>query len=116
MECTPLNISVVLVATGAVRSNIAVNQAATLPALPENSLYKPYLPDIIARIELSQGADAMPTKEYARRVVGKTLQSKPPRYMTLGGKSWTYAVLKWLPRGFVLWMFWRMFTKQARSL
>ena len=115
MECTPLNISVVLVATGAVRSNLAVNHTTAFAGLPETSLYKRFLPDMLARIELSQGADSMPTKDYAKQVVDKTLRKSPPRYMLLGGKTWTYAVLKWLPRGFVLWLFWRMFSKLGRA-
>ena len=111
MECKPLNISVLLVATGGIRSNISANQAAAFPGLPEDSLYKRYLPDMIRRIYVSQSPDAMPTDEYARRVVGKSLQKKPARYMILGGKTLLYRVLLWLPRSFTLWLFWRLFSR-----
>ena len=111
MECKPLNISVLLVATGGIRSNISANQAAAFPGLPEDSLYKHYLPDMIRRIYVSQSPDAMPTDEYARRVVGKSLQKKPARYMILGGKTLLYQVLLWLPRSFTLWLFWRLFSR-----
>ncbi|KAH9920523.1 oxidoreductase [Epithele typhae] len=115
MECTPLNISVVLVATGSVRSNISTTQLAAFPGLPEDSLYKRFLPDMLARISMSQEMDTMPTEVYARKVVGQSLKARPPRYLLLGGKTWTYALLKWLPRTAVLWLFWRMFSKIGRA-
>ncbi|KAI0762253.1 oxidoreductase [Fomes fomentarius] len=115
MECIPLNISVLLVATGGVRSNLSVNHAASFPGLPENSLYKTYLPDMLRRIYASQSSDAMPSDEYARRVVAKSLQRKPPRYMILGGKSLLYRVLLWIPRTITLWLFWRAFSRGERS-
>ncbi|KAI0757784.1 oxidoreductase [Daedaleopsis nitida] len=111
MECTPLNVSVLLVATGGIRSKLSANQSAAFRGLPEQSLYKPYLPSILARIYASQSADAMPSEEYARRVVGKSLQKRPPRYMILGGKSVLYRLLWWIPRGVTLWLFWRMFSR-----
>ena len=115
MECTPLNISILTVTTGAIRSNISVNQSASFQGLPENSLYKRYLPDILERIYTSQAPDTMPTEEYARRVVGQSLLPKPPRHMMLGGKALLVRILTWIPRTFSLWLFWRIFTKKSRS-
>ncbi|OJT15605.1 NADPH-dependent 1-acyldihydroxyacetone phosphate reductase [Trametes pubescens] len=114
MECTPLNIAVVLVTTGAVRSNLANNRLATFPGLPEGSLYARYLPNIVERVSMSQSADSMPTDEYARRVVRSTLQGRPPRQMRLGGKTLLYRVIQWLPRGFVLWLLWRRFSRSTK--
>lgn len=111
MECTPLNIAVVLVTTGAVRSNLANNRAATFAGLPEGSLYTRYFSNIVERISVSQGPDSLPTDEYARRVVKGTLQGKPPREMMLGGKTRLYRVLLWLPRALALWLFWRRFSR-----
>ncbi|KAI0329157.1 oxidoreductase [Cubamyces sp. BRFM 1775] len=114
MECIPLDISVVLVVTGAVRSNLSNNRLQTFAGLPENSLYKQFLPNIMERISVSQGADSMPTAEYAQRVVGASLQAKPPRSLMLGGKTLMYRVLLWLPRGLTLWLLWRRFSGSAR--
>ncbi|KAI0820598.1 oxidoreductase [Trametes gibbosa] len=111
MECIPLNVSVVLVTTGAVRSNIASNRYATFQGLPEDSLYTRYLPSIVERISASQGPDCLPTDEYARRVVRASLQEKPPREMMLGGKTALYKVLLWLPRAVALWFMWRRFSR-----
>ncbi|KAI0699860.1 oxidoreductase [Cerioporus squamosus] len=116
MECSPFNISVLTVTTGAVRSNLSSNHAAALPAdsLPENSLYRCYLPDILGRIYMSQGSDSMPAEDYARQVVGKSLQAKPPREMMLGGKTLLYRLLLWIPRTLTLKLFWRFFTQKTR--
>ncbi|TFK78554.1 NAD(P)-binding protein, partial [Polyporus arcularius HHB13444] len=115
MECTPLNISVLVVATGGIRSNISANQAASFPGLPQDSLYKRYLPDILSRIYTSQAPDSMSAEEYARRVVGKSLQANPPRHMMLGGKTLLFSVLMWIPRTFSLKLFWHMLTRRSRA-
>ncbi|KAI0638766.1 oxidoreductase [Trametes polyzona] len=114
MECIPLGISVVLVTTGAVRSNLANNRLATFAGLPADSLYARFLPNIIERVSVSQGADSMPTDEYARLVVRSTLRKSPPREIKLGGKTMLYRILVWLPRGFVLWFMCRRFLKSPR--
>ncbi|KAI0364901.1 oxidoreductase [Pilatotrama ljubarskyi] len=113
MECTPFNVSVVSVTTGAVRSNLATNRLATFRGLPADSLYQRFLPNILQRISMSQGSDTMPAEEYAQRVVAKTLLEKPPRSLLLGGKSWWYMVLAWLPRTFILRMMWRRFSRSV---
>ena len=114
MECKPFNVSVLNVTTGAVASNIAVNQSASFAGLPEDSLYKRYLDDIVARIHLSQGGDKMPTSAYAREVVAKSLQKGVPRDIMLGGKITLYRVMTWLPRTLALCLFWWFFTRNAR--
>ena len=117
LECKPLGVAVLNVTTGAVASNIAVNQSASFGGLPEGSLYKRYLADIVARIHMSQGADKMPADAYAREVVARSLR-KPgdvPREVMLGGKIALYRVMMWLPRTLALSMFWWFFTRNARQ-
>ncbi|KAF8599711.1 hypothetical protein BDV93DRAFT_292436 [Ceratobasidium sp. AG-I] len=54
----------------------------------------------------------MPTSVFASRVVDAALARKgAPRYLTLGGNSGLFAVFKWLPRGLVLWILWKRFSK-----
>ncbi len=111
MECKPLNVDVMLVAPGAIQSNLAANQSATFD-IPEGSLYKSYRQNMIDRIYLSQKPGAsMPAKEFARRVVGAALSSSPPRHMTLGPNSLLFYILEWLPRTWVLSFLWRLFSK-----
>jgi 1-acylglycerone phosphate reductase len=109
MELKPLNISVLHVAPGAIKSNIANNGVARF-SLPEDTLYSEYLPSIFKRIQSSQGPNSMPTDRFAAKVVHQALSKRPPRYMTLGGGSTLFSVLKWLPRGFALYVLWRTFS------
>jgi len=113
MECKPFNVDVMLVAPGAIRSNISSNMAANF-ALPENSLYVRYLPGILARLHSSQDGNAMPTEDFARLVVGKCLQKSPPFYVTAGGNALLFRLLgAFLPRAFVMWLMWRRFSQTA---
>lgn len=111
MECRPLGIKVLHVAPGAVKSNIASTGASSF-SLPMDSLYKPYLANIMDRIYSSQGPYSMPAEIFAKRVVAKALQKNPPLYMSLGGHSLLLTILKWLPRAAVLTIMWRRFSKK----
>ncbi len=106
MECTPLGIDVVLIAPGGVKSNIAANQVKGVQ-LPENSLYHDYIDSILTKLNMSQGKSAMPTRTFSQKVVSAILKAKPPRYLTLAAMSGVFKVLQWLPRGWVLRLFWR---------
>jgi len=109
MELKPFNISVLHVAPVAIKSNISSN-AVDRFALAPDTLYSNFLSFIMKRIYASQGPDSMPTKDFAQQVVSNALQKNLPRYMSIGGKSWMFALFKWLPRGFVLGMIWRKFS------
>jgi len=112
MEAKPFNISVMLVSPGSVRSNISKN-ANTSFDLPADSIYGAFLPSIVMRMHASQGPKAMPTDDFARKIVSNVLKEKPPSYISIGGNSTIFSVLKWLPRAFVLWLMWRRYS--ARS-
>ncbi|KAG2360003.1 hypothetical protein BDR07DRAFT_1290890 [Suillus spraguei] len=103
MECKPFGVKVMLVAPGAVQSNISANQAATLKLSP-TSIYKPYFDRVYERLHISQGKASMPTDEFARRVVAKVLSPNPPTYISIGGGSGLFAFLQWLPRWLVFWI------------
>jgi short-subunit dehydrogenase len=103
MECKPFGVKVMLVAPGAIRSNISTNQAATLQLSPA-SIYKPYFDRVRERVHISQAEGSMPTDEFAQRVVAKALSPNPPTYMSLGGGSRVFAFLHWLPHWLVLWI------------
>ncbi|KAH7929147.1 NAD(P)-binding protein [Leucogyrophana mollusca] len=114
MECQPFGVDVMLVAPGGVRSNIAINQAATLE-LSSDSFYKPYINAILARMNISQGKGSMDTAAFAKRVVQSALSPKPPAYMTLGHNSRVFAVLLWFPRRFVRWVIMRTVMGKPQS-
>ncbi|PCH34059.1 oxidoreductase [Wolfiporia cocos MD-104 SS10] len=109
MECAPFNISVVHLTPGGVKSNIATNYLNKFSCLPQpDSFYGGYLDSMVQHIGLSRSPHAMPSEEFARRVVTAVLQKNPPRYMTLASASTIFQILQWLPRGFVLWLFWKL--------
>ena len=109
MELKPFNISVLHVAPGSVKSNISSNGLARF-ALAPDTLYSNFLSFILKRAHASQGPYSMPSKDFARLVVSNALRRDPPRYMTIGGRTWLFACLKWLPRGAVLAYMWRFFS------
>lgn len=111
MELKPLGIAVVHVAPAAIKSNIATNGHARF-ALAPDTLFGAYLPDILRRISASQGAGSMPGAVFARTVVAGVLRAPPRRYMSLGGGAWLFALFRWLPRGVVLMLIWRRYSKK----
>jgi len=111
MELSTLNIKVLHVAPGGVRSHIADNGASRFK-LPGDTLFTDYLPMIQKRIAASQGPDSIPSEVFAKEVVKSALQQPPPRYMTLGGQSTLFKFMKWLPRGIALSMVWRRFSER----
>ncbi|KAK2461589.1 hypothetical protein APHAL10511_006052 [Amanita phalloides] len=109
MECRPFGISVMLVAPGSVKSNLANN--AEQYTQPSDSLYNAFLPYIMKRIHTSQGPNSMPTDKFANEVVSNVLKKNPPSYMTAGGFTTIAAILKWFPRALVLALAWRMYSR-----
>ncbi|KAJ7170104.1 oxidoreductase [Mycena filopes] len=112
MELKPFDIKVMYVAPGSVRSNLS-NNHATRFTLPESSRYHQFLPNMIQRMNASQGSNSLPAEEFARQVVRRALQKKPPGYMTLGGNARVFKLFAWLPRGLVLWYFWRLYSRKT---
>ncbi|KAJ6594367.1 hypothetical protein B0H19DRAFT_917899 [Mycena capillaripes] len=94
MECQPLNVKVVLVAPGSIKSNISAKSAYTMA---EDSFYKAFEKQIKHVIQTKEYG-VMDTDEFAAIVVGKITSPNPPQYVTLGGFSGTFKLLKWLNR------------------
>lgn len=110
MECRPLGVSVMLMAIGAVKSNLATNHARVF-ALPPTTLYGAFYKAIVQRMHISQGPASMPTAQFARGAVQKILQRSPPRYVTVGGVTRIFQFLLCLPRGLALWLMWKALSK-----
>ncbi|KDQ63326.1 hypothetical protein JAAARDRAFT_53550 [Jaapia argillacea MUCL 33604] len=111
MECKPLNVDVMLVAPGGVKSNLPTN-AAPVFGLPPQSLYKSFIDQIIARMHASQSSGSMPTDKFAQAIVSKALSTKPPLYFSLGANAGLFGFLRWLPRGWVLGFLWKRLSRK----
>ncbi|KAJ7455822.1 hypothetical protein FB451DRAFT_1048634, partial [Mycena latifolia] len=92
--------------------NVAQN-AATRFELQPNSRYTKYLDFITERMWTSQIPSSMSTEESAKRVAAKALGANPPFYLTLGSHTVTVAILKWLPRMWVLNYMYKNFAMPA---
>ena len=111
MECSYLdkNIKVMLVAPGAVRSNI-VDNAAGYELLPD-SLFKRFTQIVHKRVVVSQGGNAVTAEEFSQQVVPQVLGANPPAYITLGGFATVFAVAHWLPRVVIRWVMGKVWNK-----
>lgn len=100
-----------LLTPGSVRSNLAKNHEQHF-SLPDTSLFKEYLHQIIRRMHISQTSDAMDTRVFARRAVDQMLERKPRMYVQLGGNTLLFSILRWIPRSLALWLVWKSFSKK----
>ncbi|PNH12891.1 NADPH-dependent 1-acyldihydroxyacetone phosphate reductase [Tetrabaena socialis] len=98
LELRPFNVKVVLLAPGAVQSNIGANNLQRFDAA--FNLYAPFADVIRERTVISQGKNSMPTDLFARRVVKQLLRPAPPRHFMLGGFVWLTRMAMWWP----LWL------------
>ncbi|KAG5644599.1 hypothetical protein DXG03_008077 [Asterophora parasitica] len=114
MECKPFNVSVLHIAPGGIQSNISASGSSRF-SLPEGSLYSAFIPNIMKRINASQAPGSMPTDAFARAVVEKALRKNPPLYFSTGANSGLFAFLRWLPKTWVLWLMWRVYSKKITN-
>ena len=92
-----------------------VDNYAKLFKLPEDSLWAPYLSQIVHRMYLSEDPSTMPTTVFAQKTVYALLDKRgPPTYMSIGGHALLIRILQWLPRGFVLWFLWSKYGESSQ--
>ncbi|KAJ7143411.1 NAD-P-binding protein [Mycena crocata] len=114
MECRPLNVKVMLVSPGGIKTNVSHN-AATRFALQPKSLYTKYLDCIIGRMWTSQIPSSMPAEEFAKLVAVKALGDSPPFYLMMGSNALTFAIMKWLPRMWALNYMWKAYATPVKK-
>ncbi|KAJ1989924.1 hypothetical protein GGI25_004573 [Coemansia spiralis] len=81
MELSPFDINVVVLAPGAIKSNLAKN---TNIHLREGSVFSRARSDIERRARHSQCEGATPADRFAREVVPLLLRNRPPAYISRG--------------------------------
>ncbi|KAJ7646887.1 hypothetical protein FB45DRAFT_183564 [Roridomyces roridus] len=114
MECTHINVKVVLVSPGSIKSNICANSHYTLP---DDSLFKALEKQIRFILFQSQSEEfgVMDTDSFAKTVVSKVSSTSPPQYITLGGFTRIWGWLKWLPRTTAEALLWKIHLKEPKS-
>ncbi|KAL4773518.1 hypothetical protein BDW60DRAFT_215885 [Aspergillus nidulans var. acristatus] len=96
IEFSPWKVRAILVTTGAVRTKFLDNLASA-PHLPENSLYYPakdVIEPLMAGTEVEK--NAMDVNSYAEVVVNNAIQSSPKKHLWSGGG----ALITWLASTF----------------
>jgi 1-acylglycerone phosphate reductase len=109
MELRPLGVKLVLLAPGAVKTNIGVNQTAAHAPAPPDTLYTAYRGSINRRLTLSQGPGSMPAAVFAKQTVDAILRPSPPAYMSIAPFTWSAYLLSWLPRSTRLNILWKQY-------
>jgi len=107
MECAPFNIHVTYINAGGVHTNIAENGLNSF-RLVEGTLYSNWLDAMLSRIRMNETTFSMPPQKFAQQVVRNALGRRPSRHVTLGAGSRIFTVFKWLPRGVLLWIAWKL--------
>ncbi|EFJ52291.1 hypothetical protein VOLCADRAFT_55911 [Volvox carteri f. nagariensis] len=107
LEMRPFGVRVVLLAPGAVKSNIGTNNLKRFGG--QFTLYAPFVDVIRERTVMSQGTESMPTDTFARRVVRELLRPCPPRRFLLGGFVPLMKVVMWWPLWLKDWLLKRTF-------
>ncbi|GAA5931740.1 SDR family oxidoreductase [Sporobolomyces koalae] len=109
MECAGFGVKVFLVAPGAITSQFGKKQLGSFK-MPEDTLYRDVADQIAKRAEISQRPDhSIPAKVLASGIVSRALRSKPARYFSAGGMSWTFWFLERIPRPIV----WFLLSRQS---
>jgi len=90
VELKPFNINVVTIVTGGVKSNMAVNNSYDIP---DDSMYAG-MKDLYLKLRKGNSQrDAMPTADYAAKVVNRTLKQSPAPWLWIGSFAFTIRVI-----------------------
>ena len=121
-EAAPFGIEVLLVAPGAVQSNIVANYAnqqggdVAAHILPEGSLYGEFVERIVARLYVSQTKGrAMPTEKFTNIVADRMEKTQPGGSLTAGGGVMLFKILGLLPRWLALWILAKIWVRKGTN-
>lgn len=97
LELKPFGVQTLLIAPGAIRSNIGSTNMKFLEGR-KWSIYSPFASIINERANASQSSRSTPASVFAADVVKQVLRPAPPLHYTAGYMSGMFYVLRWLPR------------------
>ncbi|KAK9166769.1 hypothetical protein Scep_001960 [Stephania cephalantha] len=97
LELRTFGIDVITVVPGAIRSNLGNTSLVRYEKMPEWKLFKPFEEAIRARTYFSQGDEATPGEEFAKKTVAAVLKKRPPAWFSYGTYSTAAAIMYHLP-------------------
>ncbi|KAL2531741.1 NAD(P)-binding Rossmann-fold superfamily protein [Abeliophyllum distichum] len=109
VELMPFKIDVILVAPGAIKSNLGSNNLEKLKNY-DWKLYKNFKEAIGERARASQVGKSTDATLFARHVASKVLSPKPPKQIVFGHMSGLFTFLSWSP----LWVRDRFFANRFK--
>jgi NAD(P)-dependent dehydrogenase (short-subunit alcohol dehydrogenase family) len=107
LELKPFNIDVMLLVSGAVKTNI-VQRAAEIIRSSASALriFKPYEEYLLRRTKVAhQNSNTTPADEFARKAVARILRPSPPACYIYGFMSGIYRILYFCPYWLRDWWF-----------
>eukprot|EP01018_Ginkgo_biloba_P004074 Gb_33039 [translate_table: standard] len=96
VELKPFGIDVMIVAPGAIHTNIASNSSANYSRLPEWRIYKPFKKAIDERVFLTEQRGCTP-EMFANKTAESILKKCSPAVFSYGHYSTTSAIMYYLP-------------------
>lgn len=100
MELRTFNIDVIIVAPGAIQSNLGTSSLAYYNRMPEWKLFKAFEPSMRLRTTISQGPKSTSAEEFAKKTVSTVLKKNPPPWFSYGRLSRIFAIFYYLPLSF----------------
>ncbi|KAK9096788.1 hypothetical protein Sjap_022285 [Stephania japonica] len=97
LELRTFGIDVITVVPGAIRSNLGNTSLVRYEKMPEWKLFKPFEESIRARTYFSQGDEATPGEEFAKKTVVAVLKKRPSAWFSYGTYSTAAAFMYHLP-------------------
>lgn len=97
VELKPFGVDVIIIAPGAIKSNILVNATQAYQTLPKWKFYQPWEQFMKKRMGYSQQDGCTSSEEFAETVVKAILKKNPPRLLAVGFLSFKFTMAYYLP-------------------
>eukprot|EP00250_Pteridium_aquilinum_P014167 c21822_g2_i1 orf=307-1212(-) len=97
VELRPFGIDVIIVAPGAIKSNIEVNATRVYQSLPVWKFYQPWEQYIKRRMGFSQQDRSTSAEDFAEKTVQAVLKKNPRPYLAIGYMSFRFCISYYFP-------------------
>lgn len=97
LELRTFNIDVILIAPGAIQTNLGTSSLANYNRMPEWKLFKAFELSMRLRTTMSQGPKSTSAEEFAKKTVSVVLKKNPRPWFSYGHLSRIFAIFYYLP-------------------